>query len=160
MMVLKRILFSILFVVGLSLFFYRLSGYNFIKEIYPDDGINIAFFMLKVLREVALWFVTCMPITFLVFHLMSYRDKITYILSAVQIIAHIVGLALLVTFCNNVNKTGGIITFVLYAAVVLVVAGCNRFYYKSILNKAKVVNTNENKEESAEVSNGQEENEE
>jgi Ca2+/Na+ antiporter len=140
MKIIKRIIFALLFTVGIALFFYRLSGYTFMKAEYPNDEINITFFMLKILREVGIWFLTCMPITFLVFQLMSYRDKMTYILSAGQILVHIIGLTLLIIFCRNINKVEGIVTFVVYAVVVIVCVAGNILYYRTRARRFKPSN--------------------
>ena len=49
MKTIKNITFSILLVASISFFFYRLNGYTYMKEIYPNDELNISFFMLKIL---------------------------------------------------------------------------------------------------------------
>lgn len=133
---LKSYLLSLLsifcFVFGTSNVTYRHVAYTQMLTIYPNDTLNHAFFLLKVFREIGLWFLTILPIIYLV-KVISNSNKSTrlYLIAAVQAVVHLIGLFVVDLFCQNVQQLPFFVSFAVYCIAILVLMGLLYIYEKN-----------------------------
>ncbi len=121
----------VVLVLGVSLITYRCYSYWGIKKLYPSDTININFFRLKIYREIAVWILTILPITYL-FHVVTdnYKKWQTYLLLAINVIVFVIGLFSLYILCEHVKVKVFFITFIVYCFMAVICSVANLIYNK------------------------------
>lgn len=121
----------VVLVLGVSLITYRCYSYWGIKKLYPSDTININFFRLKIYREIAVWILTILPITYL-FHVVTdnYKKWQTYLLLAINVIVFVIGLFSLYILCERVKVKVFFITFIVYCFMAVICSVANLIYNK------------------------------
>lgn len=121
----------VVLVLGVSLITYRCYSYWGIKKLYPSDTININFFRLKIYREIAVWILTILPITYL-FNVVTdnYKKWQTYLLLAINVIVFVIGLFSLYILCERVKVKVFFITFIVYCFMAVICSVANLIYNK------------------------------
>lgn len=121
----------VILVLGVSLIIYRYYSYWGIKKLYPSDTVNINFFRLKIYREIAMWILTILPITYL-FHVVidNYKKWQTYLLLAINVIVFVIGMFSLYVLCERVKVKVFFITFIVYCFMAVICSVANLIYNK------------------------------
>ncbi len=118
------IVITFLIIIGFSVIVYRGCALMLFKKTYPDDLLNIAYYRLKIFREIAIWALSVWVILFSLYFLWKRYNKKALITFIILNIIGIICLILEFIFFGKLNWFGFYFSFachVLVAAIILVI---------------------------------------